>query len=143
MRVLELYSGIEWGKNVFKEFGIGAVCISLDMFDYSLFHKNEFDMVVININGNSLRFYDDVGDMELGLDAITYYEPKYWMTVCSNKEVWDDIVVWGLPYKDVCVMRCGKLEDKRIWTNISRWEPELDKIYIKQNCIISELLQYV
>ena len=66
-----------------------------------------------------------------------------WVIQHSSKYIQDDICMWGLPYKDVCVMRAGKLEGKRIWTNITRWEPELDKIYIKQNFIISELLQYV
>ena len=51
MRVLELYSGNKWGENVFKEFGIKAISIRMDMFDYSLYPRDGFDMVFINING--------------------------------------------------------------------------------------------
>ena len=140
MRVLELYSGNKWGENVFKEFGMEAVCISLDMFDYSLYPSDGFDMVFININGNSLGFYDDIGDMELGLDVITHYEPKYWLAVCGNKEVWNDITVWGLPYKNFRVMRGGKLYIKRFWSNIHSWGSGFSNIYIKESYILLELL---
>ena len=141
MRVLELYSGNKWGENVFKEFGIDAVCVRLDSsFDYNAYPSDGFDMVFININGNSLGFYDDVGDMELGLDVITYFEPKYWLAVCGNREVWDDITVWGLPYKNFRVLRGGKLYTKRFWSNMHSWGPGFSNIYIRESYILLALL---
>ena len=87
MKVLELYSGSKWGESVFKEYGIKATSIRMEMFDYSLFPRDVFDMVFININGNSLGLYDDidVGDMELGLDLIEYYNPKHRLILNGNK----------------------------------------------------------
>ena len=123
MRVLEYYSGNTWGEDVFREFGINVTSVKAEEFDYSLYPRNGFDMVFLNINGNSLGFYDDVelGCMELGLDLIEYYNPKHWLIVNGNKKVMDDIMMWGLPYKDIQIMRGGKLKGKRVWTNINRW----------------------
>ena len=104
-----------------------------------------FDMVFLNINGNSLGFYDDVelGCMELGLDLIEYFNPKYWLIVNGNKKVMNDIMMWGLPYKDIKVMRGGKLKGKRVWTNIDKWDPGSDNIYIKETYILLELLNKI
>jgi hypothetical protein len=145
MRVLELYSGNKWGESVFKEYGIKATSIRMEMFDYSLFPRDVFDMVFININGNSLGLYDDidVGDMELGLDLIEYYNPKHWLILNGNKKVMDDIMMWGLPYRDIKLMRGGKLKGKRVWTNIHKWDPGLDNIYIKETYILLELLNKI
>ena len=145
MRVLELYSGSRWGENVFKEFGIKAISIRMDMFDYSLYPRDGFDMVFININGNSLGFYDDIefGDMELGLDLIEYYNPKHWLIINGNKQVMDDIMMWGLPYKNIRVLRGGKLSRKRFWSNIHSWGPGFSKIYIRESYILSELFKTI
>ena len=145
MKVLELYSGNKWGESVFKEYGIKATSVRIEMFDYSLFPRDVFDMVFININGNSLGLYDDidVGDMELGLDLIEYYNAKHWLILNGNKKVMDDIMMWGLPYRDIKLMRGGKLQGKRVWTNVHKWNPGLDNIYIKETYILLELLNNI
>ena len=134
MKVLELYSGNKWGESVFKEYGIKATSVRMEMFDYSLFPRDVFDMVFININGNSLGLYDDidVGDMELGLDLLEYYNPKHWLILNGNKRVMDDIMMWGLPFRDIKLMRDWQIQGKRVWTNIHKWNPGSDNIYIKE-----------
>ena len=145
MKVLELYSGNEWGKSVFKEFGFEVISCRLDIFDYSIRPRDGFDIVFININGNHLGLYDDIdlGDLEFALDAVEYYEPKYWIINHTNKKVWDDIMVWGLPYQQIQLMRGGKLIPRRVWTNISKWEPKYNKIYFKETYILLELLEHI
>ena len=145
MKVLELYSGSKWGDGVFKEFGFHSVSCRCDMFDYSLYPRDEFDIVFINIHGNHLGLYDDIdhGDMELGLDLIEYYEPKHWIINCTNKHVREDIMMWGLPYKDICLFMGGKCRDMRVWTNVDKWRPNVNKIYIKPTYILSELPRYL
>ena len=147
MKILELYSNLRTGDCLFKELlDFDIVSCSLFVFHVSMFPKTKFDIIYININNNTNDLWLDYVEEDgllYGLDLLEYYVPKFWVIQHSSKYIQDDICMWGLPYKDVCVMRAGKLEGKRIWTNITRWEPELDKIYIKQNFIISELLQYV
>ena len=146
MKVLELYSNVRTGDCLFKELGFDIVSCSLSLFHVSIYPRTKFDIIYININNNTNDLWlDDVEDDGLlyGLDLLEYYVPQFWVIQHSNRYIQDDICMWGLPYKDVCVMRGGKLEGKRIWTNITKWEPELDKIYIKLSCITLELLQYV
>ena len=146
MKVLELYSNVRSGDSLFTELGFDIISCSLSLFHVSIYPRTKFDIIYININNNTndlwVEYVEEDG-LLYGLDLLEYYVPKFWVIQHNNRYIQNDICMWGLPYQDVCVMRAGKLEGKRIWTNITRWEPELDKIYIKQNFIISELLQYV
>ena len=51
--------------------------------------------------------------------------------------------MWGLPYKDIDIMRGGKLKKVRIWTSIDKWKHKTSNIYIKQTYILLELLQHI
>ena len=146
MRVLELYSGNKWGESVFKQLGFEAVVsVRLDSFDYSLYPSDGFDMVFINIDGCSLGFYDEeeLGFMELGLDVIENYDPKHWLILTGNKRVMNNIMMWGLPCKNIRVLRGGKLYKKRFWSNIHSWGPGFSKIYIRESYILSELFKTI
>ena len=81
-------------------------------------------------------------DMEFGLDIITYYNNYYWVVISTNKQVWDNIITWGLPYKDIELMKGGKLIQHRVYNSIHKWDPKGDEIYIKTIYILLELLQY-
>ena len=59
------------------------------------------------------------------------------------KGVKDDIMMWGLPFRDIKLMRGGKLKGKRVWTNIHKWNPGSDNIYIKETYILLELLNKI
>ena len=93
MKVLELYSGVKWGKDVI-EFGFDVTSIRLELFDYSIYPRGSFDLIFININKTNLDNSDDnVMDMEFGLDVITYYDKYNWIVVNTNPKVWDDFKI--------------------------------------------------
>ena len=142
MKILELYIGSKWGEDLFKEYGYDGICCRLELFDYSIFPRDNFNIIFININNTS--FVDtDISYLEFGLDVIEYYNPKFWIINDTDKGVKDDIIVWGLPYKDIHTMRGGKLRKVRIWTSIDKWRPKISNIYIKQTYILLELLQHI
>ena len=101
MKVLELYSGVMWGGSWFKDYGFEIVSIRLELFDYSIYPKDSFDIIFININSNSIGLWDDEDheEMRFGLDVITYYDKYYWAINNTNNYIKDDIIVWGLPYR--------------------------------------------
>ena len=145
MKILELYIGNQWGDGIFKEYGYDGISSRLELFDYSIYPKNSFDIIFININNDSIVFSADTdfSYLEFGLDIIEYYNPKFWLINDTDKDVKDDIIVWGLPYQDINTMRGGKLKQVRIWTNINKWRPNISNIYIKQTYILLELLQHI
>ena len=145
MKILELYIGNSWGMGLFKEYGYDGISYELDLFDYSMYPRDSFDIIFININNNSVVFSEDTdfSYLEFGLDMIEYYNPKFWLINDTDKGVKDDIIVWGLPYQDINTMRGGKLKQVRIWTNINKWRPKISNIYIKQTYILLELLQHI
>ena len=143
MKILELYIGNQWGHLLFKEYGFDGISSKLELFDYSIYPKDSFDIIFININRIIYSFSADTdfSYLEFGLDMIEYYNPKFWLINDTDKEVRDDIIVWGLPYQDINTMRGGKLKQVRIWTNINRWKPKISNIYIKQTYILFQILQ--
>ena len=145
MKILELYIGSQWGEGIFKEYGYDGISCKLDLFDYSMYPRDNFDIIFININRIISSFSEDTdfSYLEFGLDMIEYYNPKFWVMNDTNEGVKDDIIVWGLPYKDINTMRGGKLKQVRIWTNINKWRPNISNIYIKQTYILLELLQHI
>ena len=145
MKILELYIGNSWGMGLFKEYGYDGISCKLELFDYSIYPRDNFDIIFININKNSLSFSADTDFtyLEFGMDVIEYYNPKFWIINDTDKGIKDDIIVWGLPYKDINTLRGGRLKKIRIWTNIDKWRPKISNIYIKQTYILLELLQYI
>ena len=145
MKILELYIGSSWGMELFKEYGYDGISYQLELFDYSIYPRDNFDIIFININKNNLSFSadTDLTYLEFGLDVIEYYNPKFWIINDTDKGVKNDIIMWGLPYKDINTMRGGKLKEMRIWTNINKWRPKASNIYIKQTYILLELLQHI
>ena len=145
MKILELYLGSSWGEGIFKEYGYDGISCRIDLFDYSIYPRDKFDIIFININNYNVLFSTDtdLSYLEFGLDVIEYYNPKFWIINDTDKDMKHDIIVWGLPYKDIYTMRGGKLNKVRIWTNIDKWRPEITNIYIKQPYILLELLQYI
>ena len=143
MKVLELYSGDKWGESTLTEFGFEVTSIRIELFDYSIFPRGSFDIVFININNNPIDENDDVNymDMAFGLDVITYYDKYYWIINNNNKNIRDDIITWGLPYKDINIMRGGKLINTRIYNSMYKWRPNDDRVYIQNKFILLELLQ--
>ena len=143
MKILELYIGNQWGEGIFREYGYDGISCKLDLFDYSIYPKNSFDIIFININNDSIVFSEDTdfSYLEFGMDIIEYYNPKFWLINDDEKGLKDDIIMWGLPYQDINTMRGGKLKQVRIWTNINRWKPKISNIYIKQTYILFEILQ--
>ena len=143
MKILELYIGCKWGEAVFKEYGYDGISCRLELFDYSIYPRDNFNIIFININSTS--FVDtDLSYLEFGMDVIEYYNPKYWIiNDTADKGVKDDIIMWGLPYKDIHTMRGGKLKNVRIWTSIDKWKYKTSNIYIKQTYILLELLQHI
>ena len=145
MKILELYIGSSWGIGLFKEYGYDGISCKLELFDYSIYPRDNFDIIFININKNSLSFPadTDLSYLEFGMDVIEYYNPKYWIINDTDKGVKSDIIMWGLPYKDIHTMRGGKLKKVRIWTNVDKWKYKTSNIYIKETYILLELLQYI
>ena len=143
MKVLELYSGDKWGCFMLTDFGFEVTSIRIEIFDYSIFPRGSFDIVFININNHHLDENDDVNymDMAFGLDIITYYDKYYWIINNNNKNIRDDIITWGLPYKDINIMRGGKLMKTRIYNSMYKWRPNDDRVYIQNKFILLELLQ--
>ena len=144
MKILELYSGNKWGDSLFTEFGFDGISCELDGFDYLQYPIGSFGVIFININYNPITYSGetDFSILEFGLDLIEYYNPKYWILHDTNEGVKDDIAVWGLPYKDIQIMRGGKIQQIRIWTSIDKWRPPSNKIYIKETKILLELLGF-
>ena len=147
MKVLELYSGSKAGDSVFTQLGFEIVSCKLDVFDNSLYPRasNRFDLIYININNRDLGFIDgiDYDDYLYGLDLIEYYNPKYWIIQNNNIDVRDDLCMWGLPFRDIKILRGGKINNTRVWNNIFKWNPYPNKTYIKESFILSELLGYI
>ena len=145
MKILELYIGGAWGIELFKEYGYDGISCELELFDYSIYPRDNFDIIFININWHNVLFSldTDFSYLEFGLDIIEYYNPKFWIINDTDKGVKDDVIVWGLPYKDIYTMRGGKLNKVRIWTSIDKWRPEISNIYIKETYILLELLQNI
>jgi hypothetical protein len=143
MKILELYIGNPWGDGIFKEYNYDGISSKLELFDYSIYPKDSFDIIVININSHNVGFSADTdfSYLEFGMDIIEYYNPKFWLINDDEKGLKDDIIMWGLPYQDINTMRGGKLKQVRIWTNINRWKPKISNIYIKQTYILFEILQ--
>ena len=56
----------------------------------------------------------DFSHLQFGLDVIEYYNPKFWIINDTDAGVKDDILVWGLPYKGIQIMRGGRLRQVRI-----------------------------
>ena len=115
------------------------------MFDYSIYPRDNFDIIFTNINRiiYSLSADTDLTYLEFGLDVIEYYNPKFWIINDTDKGVKNDIIMRGLPYKDIHTMRGGKLKKVRIWTNLHKWKYKTSNIYIKETYILLELLQYI
>jgi len=145
MKVLELYSGVKWGGLEFKDYGYEVVSIRIELFDYSIYPRGCFDIVFININNNTIGLWDneDYNDMMFGLDVITYYDKYYWIINNTNNYIKDDIIVWGLPYKDVCIMRGGVLVKTRIYNSMYKWRPSGDRVYILSQYILLDILQTI
>ena len=49
MKVLELYIGDKWCGDL-KGSGVEVISIRLELFDYSIYPKGVFDLIIININ---------------------------------------------------------------------------------------------
>jgi hypothetical protein len=145
MKILELYIGSTWGVGLFKEYGYEGISCKLELFDYSIYPRDSFDVIFININTHTMVFSADTdfSYLEFGLDVIEYYNPKFWVINDSDKGVKDDIIMWGLPYKDIDLMRGGKFKKVRIWTSIDKWRPKISNIYIQETYILLELLQHI
>ena len=77
------------------------------------------------------------------MDVIEYYNPKFWIINNTDERIKDDIIMWGLPYKDIETLRGGKLKNVRIWTNLHKWKYKKSIIYIKETYILLELLQHI
>jgi hypothetical protein len=142
MKILELYIGSSWGIGLFKEYGYDGISCQLELFDYSIYPRDNFDIIFININNVLFSADTDSTYLEFGMDIIEYYNPKFWIINDTDEGVKDDIIMWGLPYKDINTMRGGKLKNVRIWTNINKWKYKTSNIYIKQTYILLELLQH-
>ena len=145
MRILELYISSSWVDDLFKEYGYEGVSCKLEQFDDSKYPQDAFDVIFININNHSMDFAteNDFGYLEYGMNLIEYYNPKFRIINDTDKGVKNDIIMWGLPYKDIYIMRACKLKKVRIWTSIDKWRPDISNIYIKQTYILLELLQHI
>ena len=144
MKILELYTGRKWGDSLFNHLGFDGISIELDGFDYLQYPTGSFSVIFININHNPIDYTGetDFSTLDLGLDCIEYYNPSFWILNDTNKGVNDDIAVWGLPYRDIHMMRGGKLQKIRVWTSIYKWRPPISNIYITEKHLLSELLTY-
>ena len=81
MKILELYIGNQWGEGIFKEYGYDGMSCKIELFDYSIYPRDNFDIIFININSTNGGFSEDIdfGYLEFGLDMIEYYNPKFWL----------------------------------------------------------------
>ena len=93
MKILELYIGSQWGDGIFKEYGYDGISCKLELFDYSMYPKDSFDIIFININ-NTIFTETDFSYVEFGMDIIEYYNPKFWIINDDEKGLKDDIIMW-------------------------------------------------
>ena len=144
MRVLELYSGNKPLTNFFRSMGFECFSGDLQGFRVSDYPKspNRLDLLFININYNGLGFSegDDGDDMVYGLELLEYYNPKNWIILNNTMGINEHISMWGIPFKDICFLRGGKILGIRVWSNIFNWNPKPNTIYINPKLLIFELI---
>ena len=147
MKMLELYCGGESLQSFYTSLGFSVVSCCLDAFSVFDYPRDsyKFDIVFIHITDDSLvrEEYGEDEDLYLGMDCIEMYDPKYWVILHNGLKVKDDITFWGLPYRDVDLLRGGKISKLRVWNNIFRWCPRPTNIYISYKTILWELLGYM
>ena len=147
MRILELYSGGKSLQSFYTSLGFSVVSCCLDVFSVFDYPRDsyKFDIVFIHITDGSLMYGECDNDEELclGMDCIEYYDPKYWAILHNGLNVKDDIIWWGLPYRDVDLLRGGGISKVRVWNNIFRWCPKPTNTYISYKTILWELLGYM
>ena len=147
MRVLELYSGNKPLTEFFR--GMGFECFSGDLKGFSVGDypegPNRLDLLFININYNGFGFSEglDRDEMLYGLDLLEHYNPKYWVILNNEVDIFDDIMMWGIPYKNLDFIRGGAIIHARVWNNIFKWVPKHMKLYINPKLLMFEILGYI
>ena len=150
---LDLFSGSGSVGEVAKELGYTVISLDRDMeaeiqidimdWDYSDFPKGFFDVIWASppcteySRAKTTAPRDIEGANEIvqtTLDILEYFEPKFW--ILENPQTGllkDQLMMWGLPFKDVDYCKYGMPYRKRtrIWNNIFRWEP---KPLCKRDC---------
>lgn len=147
MKVLELYNGCESLGSVFIELGFDVVSFSLESFNINSYpiESNCFDIVFININDSSLDYGEGLDDdcLMVGMDCIEYFNLKFWIILHNGITIKEDLIMWGLPYRDIDFISAGQQIKTRVWNNIFKWRPRFSNVYILQKTILLELLSCV
>ena len=150
---LDLFSGSGSVGEVAKELGYTVISLDKDMpasieidimeWDCRDFPKGFFDVIWASppcteySRAKTTAPRDIEGANEIvqrTLYILEYFEPKFW--ILENPQTGllkDQLMMWGLPFKDVDYCKYGMPYRKRtrIWNNVFRWEP---KPLCKRDC---------
>jgi len=145
MKCLELFSGTGSVGSVAKELGYEVVSLDRDMeadikcdimdWDYTICPNKYFDVIWASppCTEYSIAKTTAPRDIESAnkivqrtLDILEYFEAKYW--IIENPQTGylkDQIMMWGLPFKDIDYCKYGMPYRKRarLWNNIFNWNP--------------------
>ena len=144
-RLLELFSGTGSVGDVARELGYEVISLDRDMkatiqcdildWDPNVYPSGYFDVIWASppCTEYSRATTSGVRDIEgankvvqKALDILEYYCPKNWMMENPQTGLLkDQLMMWGIPFKDIDYCRYGLPYRKRtrIWNNAFRWQP--------------------
>ena len=151
--LLDLFSGTGSVGEVAKELGFNVISLDRDMeadieidimdWDYTDLPRDFFDVIWASppcteySRAKTTAPRDIEGAniiVQRTLDILEHFCPKYW--ILENPQTGllkDQLMMWGLPFKDVDYCKYGMPYRKRtrIWNNVFNWEP---KPLCKRDC---------
>ena len=137
MKLLDLFAGTCSSGNVGKEMGWDVISLDRDMeadikcdimdWDYKVYPNNYFDVIWASppcieysiAKATAPRDIEGANKIvQRTLDILEYFEAKYW--IIENPQTGylkDQIMMWGLPFKDIDYCKYGMPYRKRtrIW----------------------------